>query len=244
MKFKEFAQLLFPIIGAGSSTHAFVRSIFETVIIDDGQAVLDEYSAETFKSYYNGNTEISKLARKISAYIEPEEFCNYIDGFSDAAVQSLCDSFEEYLPNINPHNTGEELAELFVVIIKEAASAKRKPATRVKSEASAAGLGQTDGDVITESLGKARSAFAGALEENKHQMAERIRRNKEKTDPSEDEREPAEAEVVDDEMSSGAAEEDKKTVIHHQTNVIQNGKNNVNVTNNGTMNFNFQGGGI
>ena len=25
MKFKEFAQLLFPIIGAGSSTHAFVR---------------------------------------------------------------------------------------------------------------------------------------------------------------------------------------------------------------------------
>ena len=41
-------------------------------------------------------------------------------------------------------------------------------------------------------------------------------------------------------MPSGAAEEDKKiTVIKQQTNVIQNGDNNVNVTNNGTMNFNF-----
>lgn len=239
MKFSEFVQLLYPIIGAGNPTHAFTRSLYETIVTEEGQSILEDYSAETFKAYYNGNTSITRLAQKVIAYIEPEEFCGYIAEFSDAAVQSLCDSFEEYLPNINPHNTGEELAELFVLIIKEAASAKRKPATRVKSEASAAGLGQTDGDVITESLGKARSAFAGALEENKHQMAERIRRNKEKTDPSEDEPKTAEAEVVDEELPSGAAEEDKRTVIHQQTNVIQNGENNVNVTNNGTMNFNF-----
>ena len=35
-------------------------------------------------------------------------------------------------------------------------------------------------------------------------------------------------------------QEDKKTtIIQQQTNVIQNGDNNVNVTNNGTINFNF-----
>lgn len=49
-----------------------------------------------------------------------------------------------------------------------------------------------------------------------------------------------EAKTADDEVSSGIAEEDKKiTVIQHQTNVIQNGENNVNLTNNGTINFNF-----
>ena len=49
-----------------------------------------------------------------------------------------------------------------------------------------------------------------------------------------------EAEVVDDEMPSGAAGEDKKiTVIQQQTNVIQNGDHNVNLTNNGTINFHF-----
>ena len=49
-----------------------------------------------------------------------------------------------------------------------------------------------------------------------------------------------EAEVVDDEMPSGAAGEDKKiTVIHQQTNVIQNGDHNINLTNNGTINFHF-----
>ena len=52
-----------------------------------------------------------------------------------------------------------------------------------------------------------------------------------------------EAEVVDDYEPSGAADEDKEdkkiTVIRHQTNVVQNGENNINLTNNGTINFNL-----
>ena len=239
MKFSEFVQLLYPIIGAGNPTHAFTRSLYETIVTEEGQSILEDYSAETFKAYYNGNTSITRLAQKVIAYIEPEEFCGYIAEFSDATIQNLCNSFEEYIPGITLHNASEMLAEFFVAIIKEAASAKKKPATRVKSEESAAGVGQTDEDAITESLGKALSVFADALEENKHQMAERIRRNKGKTGSPEDEPKTAEAEVVDEELPSGAAEEDKRTVIHQQTNVIQNGENNVNVTNNGTMNFNF-----
>ena len=58
--------------------------------------------------------------------------------------------------------------------------------------------------------------------------------------PSEDDAGPIEAEVVDGEESSGAAPDDKKiSVIHQQINVIQNGEKNFNLTNNGTMNFNF-----
>lgn len=57
---------------------------------------------------------------------------------------------------------------------------------------------------------------------------------------SEDDAEPIEAEVVDGGDPSGVADEDKKiTVIQQQINVIQNGEKNFNLTNNGTMNFNF-----
>ena len=46
--------------------------------------------------------------------------------------------------------------------------------------------------------------------------------------------------VPDEEAAAEPVQEDKKTtIIQQQTNVIQNGDNNVNVTNNGTINFNF-----
>lgn len=190
MRFTEFVNLLHPVIGAGNSTHAFTKSIFDSIVTEEGQNVLDELSESTYKAYFNGNTEITKLAQKISAYIEPEEFISYIGQFSDAAVQSLCDSFQEYLPGIDPYNAGEKLAELFASIIKEAASTKKKGTPRGANQA-----------------------------------------------------ETIEAEVVDDEEPSGAAKEDKEkkkiTVIQHQTNVVQNGENNFNLENNGTMNFNF-----
>ena len=43
---------------------------------------------------------------------------------------------------------------------------------------------------------------------------------------------------MDGGKSSGAAES-KTTIIQQQTNVVQNGENNFNLTNNGTMNFNL-----
>lgn len=190
MEFSEFVKLLYPVIGAGGNTHAFTKSIFETIVTDEGQAALDERSPDTYKAYYNGNTGITKLAQSITAYIEPEEFIGYIEQFSDAAVQSLCDSFQPYVPDITHHNAGEKLAGLFASIIYEAAAAKKKGTSR------------------------------GA-----------------------DKTETIEAEVVDDYEPSGAADEDKEdkkiTVIQHQTNVVQNGENNFNLTNNGTMNFNL-----
>ena len=63
---------------------------------------------------------------------------------------------------------------------------------------------------------------------------------KRKSPASAEDAEPIEAEVVDGEEPSGAAQDDKKiTVIQQQINVVQNGEKNFNLTNNGTMNFNF-----
>ena len=74
MTFSEFVNKLFPIIGAGSSTHAFTRSMFDTILDESGQSILDEYSEKTYKAYYNGSTGISRIAKKVCAYMEPENF--------------------------------------------------------------------------------------------------------------------------------------------------------------------------
>ena len=170
MEFKEFVQLLHPVIGAGNSTHAFARSIFDAIVTEEGQSVLEEYTNSTFKAYFNGNTGISKLAKKISAYVEPEEFSAYFGQFSDAAIQSLCDSFEGYLPNITPHNAGEELAGLFAAIIKDAASAKKKSAPKdaEKSDTKSAydvlsDKILTSGRVVADALGKAVEGLGGTV---------------------------------------------------------------------------------
>lgn len=87
---------------------------------------------------------------------------------------------------------------------------------------------QSDDDVIVESLGAALSIFAEALEANKHQMAEQIRANKKKHDSQET-----------NDSSSEPQASSETTIIQHQTNVIQNGQKNVNMTNNGTINIKF-----
>ena len=130
MEFTEFAQLLHPIIGGASSTHAFVKTLFDAIVTDDGRSVLEEVKEDTYKAYFNGNTGISRIAKKISPYIEPEEFVEFCDQFQDATTDSLCDSFRPHLPEINSHNAGELLASLFQEIIKNAASVKRKSTTK------------------------------------------------------------------------------------------------------------------
>lgn len=183
MEFKDFVQMLYPIIGGSSSQGTFVKTLFDIIVTENGQSALDEQTEVTYRAYLNGQTGISRIAKKIIPYIETENFVSYIHEFSDETVLSLCDSFRECLPEIDGFNAGRQLADLFLSILKNAAGTKRKSSVS-----------------------------------------------------SEDDAEPIEAEVVDDEKPSGAATEDKKITV---TNVIQNGKNNFNLTNNGTMNFNF-----
>ena len=87
-------------------------------------------------------------------------------------------------------------------------------------------------DNAQENLVRGISAMAAAFEAQKHDLAEKIRNSvgKEEADSGTDMPEPD---------VEPAHQESRTTIIQQQTNVIQNGDNNVNVTNNGTMNFNF-----
>ena len=127
MQFKDFIQKLSSVIRAGGSTDKFTRSIFEAIVTEEGQPILDEYKKSSYKGFYNGSTSIRKISQKINAYIDPMEFADYINQFPDAVAGNLSNVFSADIPDISPYNAAEKLAELFVEIITEAAGLQNKP---------------------------------------------------------------------------------------------------------------------
>lgn len=96
-------------------------------------------TAETFwtitaktlnKAYANGKTQITNIAKAISPHIDLVEFATFIYQSGESAQLELCERFTSYLPSINARNVGEELADLFAGIIREAAGRKRKSAPK------------------------------------------------------------------------------------------------------------------
>jgi len=215
MEFSEFVQLLHPIIGGSSSTHAFARTIFDAIVNEDGLTILNEYSESSFKAYYNGTTKITKIAKAISPYVDQTEFASYFDAFSDEAMLSVCGSFNPFIPSINVMNAGEELAALFAGIIKTAASAKRKSAPKDANRSS----GKTPYDVFSEKILASGRAMADAWGKAMQAKADDMSGA-----------DTVEAEVVDGAESSGAAEEPvqpeaKIQIIEKATVVNQYGEN-------------------
>lgn len=127
MQFKDFIQKLSSVIRAGGSTDKFTRSIFEAIVTEEGQPILDEYKKSSYKGFYNGSTSIRKISQKINAYIDPMEFADYINQFPDAVAGNLSNVFSADIPDISPYNAAEKLAELFVEIITEDAGLQNKP---------------------------------------------------------------------------------------------------------------------
>lgn len=135
MTFSEFAQRLYSVIGSGSNTSAFARTLLDTIVVYEDEKLnpIQELKSPTFKAYYNGTNNITKTAKKINANVETSAFEEYIDTFPDNAVQALCSAFEEDIPDITPHNANQKLTELFASIIYEAAAAKPKTVGKKKT---------------------------------------------------------------------------------------------------------------
>ncbi|MBQ5522985.1 MAG: hypothetical protein IIT86_09275, partial [Oscillospiraceae bacterium] len=101
----------------------------------------------------------------------------------------------------------------------------------------AAAKAVTPDDQQKENIMQGAAAIATAFKVQRHSWAEQIRHSQRQGKAA------SESETTEDEKTAPGEdpgqEEKKTTIIQQQTNVIQNGDNNVNVTNNGTMNFNF-----
>ena len=130
MVFTEFAHRIGGVIRGESSTSAFTRTLFEAIIPEDRLDALDEYSESSFKAYFNGQSKITRIARKINPYAEPALFEDFIYDQGDAVAQKLCNAFVDVFPDISLHNVGEMLSTLFDEIINEAAGANKKSAPK------------------------------------------------------------------------------------------------------------------
>lgn len=134
MTFSVFANRLYPIIGEGCRTDVFTKSLLAS-ITEDAEEILDDYSKNTYKSYFNDTNSIQKFAKKIAMYVEPEAFVSYINHLpTDAVLYALCNSFSDIFPGANTQDIGEKLASLFADIIREEAAKTRKSPQRKVSE--------------------------------------------------------------------------------------------------------------
>lgn len=126
MEFKVFAKKIKNVIGGKSNTKLFTKTIFETMMNESGPELLADASLETFKSYYNGNTSISKVAALILANLnEDDEFPSYLEGFGETTAQLLADEFKNDIPDINSVNASLKITDLFLEILREAAGKEK-----------------------------------------------------------------------------------------------------------------------
>ena len=124
MTFSEFANRLGRVIRSESSTAAFTRTLFEAILPEDRLDILSEYANSSYKAFYNGNSNITNIAKKINKDTQAENFAEFIDQYEDAIVQKICDAFVDVFPDITCFNASEVLGKLFESIIGEATVTK------------------------------------------------------------------------------------------------------------------------
>lgn len=154
MEFKVFAKKLKNVIGGKSNTKLFTKTIFETMMNESGSELLADTSLETFKSYFNGNTSISKVAALILANLnEDDEFPSYLEGFGETTAQLLADEFKNDIPDINSVNASLKITDLFLEILREAAG---------KEKSTPKSANKTSHDILEEKILASEPAVSNA----------------------------------------------------------------------------------
>lgn len=156
MTFQEFVEITRPVIGGKGGAHTYVRTLFDAILTDEGRGILENYSENTYKAYGNGRTQITGIAKEMAQYLDTVEFANFIYETGESVQLELCKRFETHLPGINARNVGEEIADLFAGIIREAAAKKRKSAPKDAQD----NTGTTPHDIISEKIFASGKAVA------------------------------------------------------------------------------------
>ena len=140
MLFAKYIQKLHSCIEPTAKRSDFTEKILKKIIKDESQI---KYSPSSYNGFYDGKTHgagedkqiigdnIHNCAKKIVGYLDISDdktkslpkFKEYLKKlqFNTATKYNLCDSFRCELPNINIDNYIDELSELLIKVIKEAA---------------------------------------------------------------------------------------------------------------------------
>ena len=140
MFFAEYIQKLHYYIEPTTKRSEFTEKILKMIVINEK---LIDYSDSSYNGFFDGKTQgrgndkkiigdkICYCAKMIVGSLDESEgknkplpkFKAYLENlqFNNATKEKLCDSFRCDLPNINVNNYIDELSELLIKIIKEAA---------------------------------------------------------------------------------------------------------------------------
>ena len=140
MFFATYIQKLRNCIEPTTSRENFTKKILELIVTNPN---IFNYSDSSYKLFFDGKTQgrgndkkiigdkICNCAKMIEGILDESEgknkplpkFKAYLENlqFNNATKEKLCDSFRCELPNINTDNYIDELSELLIKIIKEAA---------------------------------------------------------------------------------------------------------------------------
>ena len=141
MFFAEYIQKLHYYIEPTTKRSEFTEKILKMIVINEK---LIDYSDSSYNGFFDGKTQgrgndkkiigdkICYCAKMIVGSLDESEgknkplpkFKAYLENlqFNNATKEKLCDSFRCDLPNINVNNYIDELSELLIKIIKEAAA--------------------------------------------------------------------------------------------------------------------------
>ena len=135
MDFTEFLRKIATELQGGKNQASFTKEVLEHMMTDEkglhqeALRLLNEYKEPTYRAAYNG--KIGGIAKRISPYLEPMIFENYIhSSLSTGSLQNLCSSFVEDIPDINVNNAGKKLSIVLNQILKDAASATQPSVKR------------------------------------------------------------------------------------------------------------------
>ncbi|WP_085875818.1 hypothetical protein [Peptoniphilus vaginalis] len=125
MQFSTFINRLKSVIGNTDNTVRFTKTIFDLMMNEEGPDLISDKSDNTFKSYYNGKTNISRFAPIVLSNLDDNQaFVSYLDSYGDTTSQLLADSFIDEINNINASNASLKIYDLFLDILKEASNKK------------------------------------------------------------------------------------------------------------------------
>ena len=136
MRFAEFARRLKNIISGLNSGNGgdFAKELFKNILdIDDGKFDLDyDISPASYRAYFRGDRDLTRLAPKIRKYVEPELFVCYIDALGADEQRDIFKEFATDCPGMTDRNIPEKMAELFKKIIVDACPVKKKKPAKKK----------------------------------------------------------------------------------------------------------------
>ena len=123
MEFKDFFNLMKPVLGKERSYANLVRNLISMITktdsaLDPSQTLTDE----TLKSYANGKRTISSdFARSIIQEVDLENFLQSVNSNPPEVLEKLANSFKMADPGARPENIASITGEIFLDLLYKAA---------------------------------------------------------------------------------------------------------------------------